>query len=105
MSLTERLKVLTIPSAVSLVSFQGAPAAVPDEQIEALSSAVVQRKIEPYEYLSAGKKVRINTGPFAGLEGVIVRCQNRVRFVVSFHWMCRSVGVLLDAADLEHVSA
>jgi len=103
--LAERLKVLTIPSAISLVSFQGAPAAVPDEQIEALSSAVQDRKLEPHEYLSAGREVRINAGPFTGLEGVIVRCQNGLRFVVSFHWMCRSVCVLLDAADLEHLSA
>jgi transcription antitermination factor NusG len=105
MSLEERLKVLTIPSAISLVSFQGAPAAVPDEQIEALSNAIARGKVEPHEYLQPGKRVRINGGPFAGLEGVIVRGEKHVRFVVSFHWMCRSVCVLLDAADLEHVAA
>jgi transcription antitermination factor NusG len=105
MTLFDRLKVLTIPSAVSLVSFGGVPATIPDRQIEALSNAVRSRNIEPYEYLSVGKRVRINDGPFEGLTGVIVRRQGSVKFVVSFHWMCRSVAVLLNAADLEKMDS
>jgi transcriptional antiterminator RfaH len=105
MSVVERLKVLTIPSAISLVSFQGVPATVPNTQVEALINAIKHRSAQPHEYLAVGKLVRISSGPFRGLSGVIVRRQGNVKFIVSFHWMCRSVAVLLDAGDLEQVES
>jgi transcription antitermination factor NusG len=103
MVMSDRLKVLTIPSTVNLVSFQGAPAVVPDEQIEALANATANRKIEPYEYLGPGNRVRIALGAFAGVEGTIVRKKDRLRFVVSFDWMCRSVALLIDGCDIEQL--
>jgi transcription antitermination factor NusG len=105
MCLQDRLRVLSIPSAVSLVSFQGAPAIIPDDQIQALSTAIARLRVEPHEYLAVGNRVRITDGPFTGLEGVLVRKQSKVHFVVSFDWMCRSVSVHVDAADLERLGA
>ncbi len=103
MAVTERLKVLTIPSAVELVSVGGVPAAIPDEQVEALSTAVANRRIEPYEYIGPGNRIRITKGAFAGLEGVVLRKKDRVHFIVSFDWMCRSVALEIEGSDIERL--
>ena len=37
----------------------------------------------PHPYLKVGKRVRITTGPLEGLEGIVVREKNALRFVIS----------------------
>lgn len=97
----DRLRVLRVPSIVHIVSFQGAPATVPDKEIETLQTALRMRKCEPYAYLSSGKRVRINEGPLQGLEGVVVRHHNQSRIIVSVDFIRRSTSVELAPEDLE----
>lgn len=101
MALAQRLRVLTLPGLVSLVSFKGIPAVVPDEQIEALRKAVNLGRAEPCTYLGSGKRVRVTAGPLVGLEGIVQEIKKNVCVVVSFDWMNRSVSISLDAAELE----
>jgi len=53
-SFSECLRALEAPGLVHIVSFQGKPVAVPDEQIESLRRALELRKSEPFPYLTAG---------------------------------------------------
>jgi transcription antitermination factor NusG len=102
MSLANKLKVLQVPGVVQIVSFNGQPAALPPEEIEALRNRLSgSAKIEPHPYLQAGRKVRVRTGPFQGLEGVIVRRKERCRLIFSIDLIQRSLAVELDEADLE----
>jgi transcription antitermination factor NusG len=101
MALAERFRVLALPGMVSLVSFKGLPAVVPDTQIEALRKAVSLGRAEPCTYLQSGKRVRVTAGPLFGLEGIVSEVRNNVRVIVSFDWMNRSVSVSLDATELE----
>src|SRR5437879_3415280 len=50
--LSERLKVLEIASVLRIVSFSGQAAPLPEGDIEALKSALLHRKAEPYPYLA-----------------------------------------------------
>jgi transcription antitermination factor NusG len=84
-----------------LVSFNNAPAIVPESQIESLKRAIMLGRAEPYVYLQSGRHVRVTSGPLAGLEGIVVEIRNRVHVIVSFEWMARSVAVSLDAKDVE----
>ncbi len=43
---------------------------LPDSEIETLRAALDQRKPEPHPYLVVGDRVRITSGPLAGMEGV-----------------------------------
>jgi len=86
---------------VSLVCFNGIPAAVPDWQIDVLRRAITLGRAEPYVYLHSGQRVRVTAGPLVGLEGIIVEIKNRVHVIVSFEWMTRSVAISLEAADVE----
>lgn len=102
MSLSNKLKVLQVPGVVQLVSFQGQPAALPAEEIEALRNRISgNAQVVPHPYLQAGRKVRVHSGPFQGLEGVIVRRKDRCRLIFSIDLIQRSLAIELDEADLE----
>ena len=104
LALRERLRVLDTPSVVRLVGFNGRPAAVPDREIEALRAcAAAQINAEPHAYLTAGRRVRIKSGPLAELEGVLVRRKNTFRVVLSLDLIARSAAVEVDVADIERV--
>ena len=62
-ALEERLRVLSVPGIVSIVSFNGSPAVVPESQIDCLKRAISLGRAEPHAYLRSGKKVRVTAGP------------------------------------------
>ena len=99
--LRDRLRILGLPGIVSLVSFNGIPAVVPEAQIDALGRAITLGRAKPHVYLRCGKRVRVTSGPLVGLEGIIVEVKNEVQVIVSFEWMARSVAVSLEASDVE----
>jgi transcription antitermination factor NusG len=56
-----------------LVSFNGAPVPIPEEQIEAVRALVTnQLRYDPHPYLVEGMRVRVTHGPLAGVEGILV---------------------------------
>jgi transcription antitermination factor NusG len=97
----ERLRVLQVPAVVQLVTFNGLPASVPEEEIEALRTAVRLGRAQPHPYLSVGDRVRIKVGPLKGLEGVLVRHKSSSRIIVNVDFISRSVSVELEPSDLE----
>ena len=102
MSLAERLRVLAVPGVVRLVSFNGQPAALAPGEIETLRNRLSgSGKIEPHPYLRAGRKVRVHSGPFQGLEGIVVRRKDRCRLIFSIDLIQRSLAIEVDEADLE----
>lgn len=101
LALREKLRVLQIPSVVCLVSFNGQPAALSDDEMAALRSLLTeQRHAQPHPYLAVGRPVRVVNGPLAGLQGFIVRKKNHCRFVISLNLIMRSVSVELNEEDL-----
>ena len=98
--LSLRVKVLEQPSVLRIVSFNGAPAAIPDEQMENLRRAVSLRRAQPYPYTGPGKRIRIQSGPLTGLEGKVVRRKGNTRLVISLDAVHRSFIVDLDISDL-----
>jgi len=104
MPLSSKRQVLEVPGVVQLVSFNGKPAALPADEIEALKSRLSSdAKAEPHPYLRAGKKVRVQRGPLQGLEGVILRRKDRCRLIFSIELIQRSLAIEVDEADLEAI--
>ena len=100
-ALRERLRVLQIPGVARLVGFEGRPAAVPDEDIEAIRTCLSgDHALLPHCYLQRGQRVRVLSGPLAGLTGVVVRQKNQTRLVISFDLLMRSVAVEIGPSDL-----
>jgi transcription antitermination factor NusG len=102
MSLQQKLKVLELPGVVSLVSFNGQPAVLPAQEIEALRDRLSKNlKVEPHPYLRTGRRVRVRSGALEGMEGIVVRRKDRCRIVFSIDLIQRSLAVEVDEADLE----
>ena len=102
--LSQRVRVLEVPSVAGIVSFHGSPAPVSLEEIESLKRSLCDRsRVRPHPYLTVGRRVRVTNGPLAGLEGVFLRRRGVLRIVVSIHMIERSVAVDVDATDVEPV--
>jgi transcription antitermination factor NusG len=100
--LSDRMHVLQIPGVMKLVGFNGVPMALPHEEIEALRTSLVAfARAEPHPYLTAGRRVRVKSGPLAGIEGILKRKKNQDRLVISLDLIMRSVAVEVSALDLE----
>lgn len=100
--LRERLRVLELPSVVKLIAFGQLPIALPDDEMDMLRDGLTsQSRAEPHPYLTAGRRVRMRSGPLAGLTGVILRKQGSFRLVLSVELIQRSVAVDVDVADIE----
>lgn len=106
LALRDRLRVLQIPSVARLVSFNGAPAALPDAEIETLKAGL-ERGVQavPHPYLKVGRRVRITAGPLEGLEGIMLRKKSGLRFVISLDLIQRSIRLDVDALSVEPVPA
>ena len=103
-TLSERLKVLQVPSVVSLISFNGRPVPIEEKEIEVLRQGLARDvRIEPHPYLTVGRRVRLKAGPLAGTEGILVRRKDSCRLVMSIDLLMRSVAVEVDEADVEAI--
>jgi transcription antitermination factor NusG len=101
-----RLRVLEVPGVVNLVGFNGRPYPVEEREIESLRRGTMNAlKIEPYPYLnlSVGSRVRIKSGPLAGMEGKLTRKKNTYRVVLSLELIAQSAAVEVDSADIERI--
>ena len=99
-----RSVILGTPGVLSIVGSSKEAWPLPDFEIDALRSGLLERKIEPHPYLVVGERVRIMAGVMAGVEGVLVRKKNDLRVVLSLDTIMRSVAVEVNAGDIEPVT-
>jgi transcription antitermination factor NusG len=96
-----RSAVLGTPGVLSIVGSPKEPWPLPDFEIDALRSGLLERRIEPHPYLIVGERVRIKAGVMAGVEGILARKKNDLRVVLSLDTIMRSVAVEVDEDDIE----
>ena len=92
-----RLPLLTIPGALHLVGIGKTPVPIDDAEIAAIRRAVESGLVaEPWPFLQVGQEVRLEEGPLAGLEGILVEASKENRIVVSVTLLQRSVAVAIE---------
>lgn len=70
------------------------PTPVPDAQVEAVQKMLASGSpVEPWIYLKEGERVRIEEGPMAGIEGILLEVRDACRLVVAVDLFQRSVAV------------
>ncbi|HUP02835.1 MAG TPA: transcription termination/antitermination NusG family protein [Bryobacteraceae bacterium] len=100
-----RLPVLTIPGALHFAGFGKIPSPLDDAEILAIRRAICSGlATEPWEYLETGQRVKLESGPLAGMEGILVETPNQCRAVVSISLLRRSVAVQIERRWLSPVS-
>lgn len=98
----ERIKVLSTPSVVRMLSFNGVLAPIADSEINAIRLCLERNAaLEKHPFLSVGERVRVLQGAFEGLEGVVVRHKNGCKLVISVNLIHQSVALEISADLLE----
>ena len=99
--LSQRLRVLQLPGVARFVTFNGQPATLIGNDIDALRNGLSQGvRVEHHPYLTVGRRVEIVNGPLTGAEGILVRHKTHSRIVISIDAIMRSVSVEIDEADV-----
>lgn len=99
--LDRRLQVLTTPGVYMILSHGEKIATVPEEEIEMVRRVVDNGlSAEPHPFLKCGERVRVKTGPLAGIEGVLERKKGSFRLVLSVEAVNKSFAVEVEVADV-----
>ncbi|HTX42150.1 MAG TPA: UpxY family transcription antiterminator [Acidobacteriaceae bacterium] len=99
-----RLPVVSTPGVHMILAHGERMATVPDYEIEAIRRTVEgDFRVEPHPFLRCGERVRVIRGSLQGIEGILVRKKNLCRLVLSVEMLTQSVGVEIDACDVEPV--
>ena len=93
----DRLQVLNSPGVESVVGFGRTDVPVDDTEIAAVRALIASgRPLAHWPFLRIGQNVAIESGPLAGLRGVVLRDETAWRVVVSVEALDRSIAVELD---------
>ena len=97
----ERLPILTCNGVVSIVSFDGEPAPVPDLEIDGIRRLVTSDlQYDPCPLIREGTMVEVTHGPLRGVVGRLVRKGSHARLVLAVDLIGQAVSVEVDAADV-----
>lgn len=96
-----QLAVLNCAGVASIVSFGGALAAIPAEEIENLRTLVTSElQYDPAPLIREGMQVRVVSGPLAGVTGRLLRKGDHARLFLAVNLIQQGVSVEVDAADV-----
>ena len=102
----DRLPILKTPGVVQIVGFNRIPAVVDETEISALQTLMATGVAnQPCPFLEIGDRVRIESGPLRGLEGILMDFKGHHRLVLSVTLLQRSVAVEIDSALVASVGS
>lgn len=79
---------------MDIVKFGKTFVPVPDEEIDAVRTIVSSPLLaKPCPYLNIGERVRVEVGPLAGVEGILLERKNDTRLVLSVNLLQRSIAI------------
>ena len=98
----DRLPVLTCTGVVSIVSFNGEPAVIPDHEIDSIRRLLeTDLQFDPCPLIKEGSLVEVVHGPLRGVIGRLVRKGAHARLVLAVALIGQGVSVEVDAADVK----
>ena len=93
----DRQQVVTTPGVLRVVGNGKVAIPVPDSEIESLQVAMRSEVAsEPWPYLRAGERVKVNCGRLSGLEGILIHFKGNHRVVLSVTLLQRSLALEVD---------
>jgi transcription antitermination factor NusG len=103
------VEVVRTPGLVTVVSENGVPAPVRDDELEAVRRLVLgveetgERPV-PEEWWEPGTPIMVSRGPFQGMMGYLLESRGRRRVAVKLDALRLAFSVELDTQDLERVA-
>jgi transcription antitermination factor NusG len=101
----ERSRVLQTPGVLHIVGNGRELLPLPDVDVEFLRSDFCRQRSEPYGELVVGQKVRVRSGVMQGAEGVLVRKNSSLRFVLTLALINQHLAIEVSADNLEPMCA
>jgi len=99
----ERVSILRSPGVLRIIGNSQGPVPIPESEIDFLRSDFCKNRIEPYQELIVGERVRIKRGPMQGLEGTLVRKKSSLRFVLTLELINQHAAIEVAGNELEPV--
>jgi transcriptional antiterminator NusG len=94
-----RLPILKTPWVVRIVGYNHSLVPIDVAEIAAIRTLVSSGlPTQPCPYLGLGDRVRIESGPLRGMEGLLTKFKGNHRLIVSVTLLQRSVAVEIDSA-------
>ena len=99
------LNILKTPGLARVIGFSEGPTPIDEEEINSIKILLDNDTvINPCEFLKVKREVRIVNGPLAGVEGVLLKTdEKKNKLVVSVTLLQRSICVEVDAIDVEPI--
>jgi transcription antitermination factor NusG len=97
------LGVLKTRGIVAFICLElGTPTVISPEEIAALKLMVDSGKeLDVYPNLKTGMRVRVRSGPLRSAEGILAEKEDNYHFVVNVELLGRSIGMRINAEDVE----
>ena len=95
---------MRLPGLLSTVGNAAGPVAIPDADMELLRHIIACKTIEPHPFMAKGDRVRVTTGPLAGVIGVVQKRGNGLRFIVTLDVIGKSVSLHIEGGALELIA-
>ena len=97
----ERLPILKCTGVVNIISFEGEPAPIPEQEIDGIRRLVeTDLAYDPCPMIREGEMVEVAHGPLKGVIGRLMRKNDKARLVLSVDLIGQAVSVEVDAADV-----
>jgi transcription antitermination factor NusG len=94
----ERLPILKTPGVIQVVGYDRVPVPVDEHEIRGIRTLVASGlPNRPWPFLAVGDKVRIESGPLVGLEGILTDFRGSHRLVLQVTLLQRAVAVEIDS--------
>jgi transcriptional antiterminator NusG len=101
-TLDDRIAVLKSAGVVSIISFNGDLAPIPDHEIDSIRQLIeTDLQFDPCPLIKEGMMVEVVHGPLRGVVGRLVRKGAHARLVLSVELIGQGVSVEVDAADVK----
>src|ERR1700674_5199844 len=100
----KRLPILITPGVVGVVGRGNRPEPVDDTEIDSIRTvALAGRSVQPWPFLKLGQRIRMQSGPLTGVEGIFLRVQDKDHLVVSVTLLQRAVSVVIERDSVSPV--
>ena len=87
-------QLLSIEGIARFVSFANDFATIRESEIEKIKAIIAAgREMYISNSFAAGQRVMLNQGPFAGMEGVLVKEQGKNRFIVTIEALDQNISI------------
>lgn len=101
---SRRLPILMTPGVVGVVGRGNTPEPVDDTEIASIRTvALAGRSVQPWPFLRLGQRIRMQSGPLTGIEGIFLRVEDEEHLVVSVTLLQRAVSVVIDRDSVSPV--